>query len=60
MDKDIRNKLSGLGSDIEPGIRSWIEGMTGERFPPGSFGKALKNGVLLCKYVLARLFSVVL
>jgi hypothetical protein len=58
LDVDVRNKLSTLGQELEGGIRSWIEGMTGERFPPGSFAKGLKNGVLLCKYVLVLSFSV--
>jgi hypothetical protein len=56
LDVDVRNKLSTLGQDLEGGIRTWIEGMTGERFPPGSFAKGLKNGVLLCKFVFSSFF----
>ncbi len=49
LDKDIRSKLSTVGQELEPGLKSWIEGMTGEAFPKGDFGPALKNGIVLCK-----------
>jgi hypothetical protein len=50
LDVDLRNKLSNVGVELEPGIRIWIEGLIGARIH-GNFAKALKNGVILCKYV---------
>lgn len=50
LDVDTRNKLASVGAGLEGDIRQWVEGLTGESIR-GNFGKALKNGVILCKYV---------
>jgi len=49
LDKDIAAKLGAVGADLEQDLRHWIEGMTGEKFSSPAFGKALKNGIILCK-----------
>jgi len=48
LDKDVQNKLAGVGASLENEIRAWVEGITGEKFPDKSFGKSLKNGIILC------------
>jgi len=49
LDQDLAAKLGTVGVDLEDDIKRWIETMSGERFPNPSFGKSLKNGILLCK-----------
>ena len=34
---------------VEAEARDWLQAVTGEPFPPGSFHEALKDGVYLCK-----------
>ena len=51
LDVDVQNKLSTVGTDLENEIRAWVEEVTGEKFPDKNFGKSLKNGIILCKYV---------
>jgi hypothetical protein len=48
LDVDVQNKLAGVGKELEDDIRAWVEGITGEKFPDRSFGKSLKNGIILC------------
>eukprot|EP00026_Physarum_polycephalum_P010448 Phypoly_transcript_10612.p1 GENE.Phypoly_transcript_10612~~Phypoly_transcript_10612.p1 ORF type:complete len:126 (+),score=17.90 Phypoly_transcript_10612:109-486(+) len=48
LDVDVQNKLAGVGAGLEAEIRAWVEGITGEQFPDKSFGKSLKNGIILC------------
>ena len=50
LDKDVHEKLSSVGAALEDDLRGWIEGLTGEKFSDRNFGKALKNGILLCQY----------
>jgi hypothetical protein len=54
LDVDVQNKLAEVGSGLEGEIREWVEGITGEKFPDKSFGKSLKNGIILCKYVRGK------
>jgi len=49
LDQDLAVKLGAVGADLEGDIRRWIETMSGEKFSQPSFGKSLKNGILLCK-----------
>jgi len=49
LDKDIAAKLGAVGADLEQDLRVWIEGLTGDKFSSPSFGKSLKNGIILCK-----------
>jgi len=48
LDVDVQNKLAGVGTGLEAEIRAWVEGIIGENFPDKSFGKSLKNGIILC------------
>lgn len=52
LDRDVQAKLASVGSDLENDLRAWIERLTGESFSDKSFGKSLKNGILLCQYVI--------
>lgn len=52
LDVEVQNKLSTVGTDLESDIRAWVEGLIGDKLPDKSFGKSLKNGIILCKYVV--------
>lgn len=53
MDAELAAKrAAGYNPELEKEAQQWIEAVTGESFP-GSFHEALKDGVLLCKYVLS-------
>jgi len=49
LDKDVQEKLSAVGQDLEAELRQWIEGLTDQKFSDRNFGKSLKNGILLCQ-----------
>jgi hypothetical protein len=38
-------------ADLDKEAQQWVESVIGEKFPGGSYDDALKNGILLCKYV---------
>ena len=38
--------------DLDKEAQDWIEAVLGEKFPNCSYEDALKNGIILCKYVL--------
>ncbi|CAF4454194.1 unnamed protein product, partial [Adineta steineri] len=44
----IAGKRSG---DLDREAQQWIEEVTGEKFPSGSYEDALKDGILLCKLI---------
>ena len=58
LDVDVQNKLASVGAGLEADIRAWVEGISGEKFPDKNFGKSLKNGIILCKYVIEGLRGV--
>ncbi|KAI3380534.1 hypothetical protein SNEBB_010545 [Seison nebaliae] len=37
--------------ELEAEAQAWIESVTGDKFPPGLYEDALKDGVILCKLV---------
>jgi hypothetical protein len=37
--------------NLDREAQEWIEAIIGEQFPSGSYEDALKDGVILCKYV---------
>jgi transgelin len=37
---------------LEKEAQEWIEAVIGEKFPKGPYDDALKDGILLCKYVI--------
>ncbi len=37
--------------NLDREAQEWIEALIGEKFPSGSYEDALKDGVILCKYV---------
>lgn len=39
-------------TDLEKEAQQWIEDVIGEKFPRGSYEDALKDGIILCKYVI--------
>ncbi len=44
--------------NLDREAQEWIEALIGEKFPSGSYEDALKDGVILCKYVfILSLFS---
>jgi len=49
LDKDVKGKLATVGAELEDDLRAWVERLTGEKFSDRSFGKSLKNGILLCQ-----------
>lgn len=52
LDRDLkRMRLDKYTPGAANEIRSWIEGVLGEKIPDGDLLDALKNGVVLCKYV---------
>lgn len=51
LDKDLRNmRLSKYTPQAADEARDWIEGILGQKLPPGDLLDALKDGVALCKY----------
>ena len=36
-------------NELDQQAQQWIETVTGEKFPSGSYEDALKDGILLCK-----------
>jgi hypothetical protein len=51
LDQDMRRlRLDRYTPGAAKEVRSWIEGILGERLPPGDLMDALKDGVALCKY----------
>ena len=38
--------------DLDREAQQWIEAVIGEKFPSGSYDDALKDGIILCKYVV--------
>lgn len=51
LDKDMRSiRLSKYTPQAANEVRSWIDGVLGERLPAGDLLEALKDGVALCKY----------
>ena len=42
--------------NLDREAQEWIEAVIGEKFPSGSYEEALKDGVILCKYVFIALF----
>lgn len=39
-------------AELDREAQQWIEEVIGEKFPKGSYDDALKDGILLCKYVV--------
>ena len=39
-------------TELDKQAQEWMETVLGEKFPNGTYEDALKNGVILCKYVL--------
>lgn len=37
--------------ELDREAQQWIEAVIGEKFPSGSYDDALKDGILLCKFV---------
>lgn len=37
-------------SNLDHEAQVWIEAITGEKFPAGTYEDALKDGIILCKY----------
>lgn len=55
LDRDLRKlRLDKYTPAAANELRSWIEGILGERLPAGDLLEALKDGVALCKYVFPR------
>lgn len=51
LDKDMRKlRLEKYTPQAANETRDWIEGILGEKLPPGDLLDALKDGVALCKY----------
>jgi hypothetical protein len=42
--------------ELDREAQQWIETIIGEKFPSGSYDDALKDGIILCKYVLGFFF----
>jgi hypothetical protein len=36
-------------SGLDKEAQDWIEAVTGEKFPAGSYEDAIKDGIILCK-----------
>ena len=54
LDKDLKNlRLSRYTPQAAAEVREWIEEVLHEKLPPGDLLDALKDGVALCKWVLA-------
>ncbi|KAF3770198.1 hypothetical protein M406DRAFT_33303, partial [Cryphonectria parasitica EP155] len=52
LDRDLRKmRLDKYTPAAANEVRSWIEGILGERLPPGDLLESLKDGVALCKLV---------
>lgn len=50
LDQDMRKmRLDRYTPAAANEIRSWIEGILGDRLPAGDLMEALKDGVALCK-----------
>ncbi len=45
--------------NLDREAQEWVEAVIGEKFPSGSYEDALKDGVILCKYVFIILPSFV-
>lgn len=51
LDQDMRKlRLDRYTPGAAKEVRNWIEGILGEKLPPGDLMDALKDGVALCKY----------
>ena len=37
--------------ELDREAQQWIEAVIGEKFPSGSYDDALKDGIILCKFV---------
>lgn len=54
LDKDLRNmRLSKYTPKAANEVRDWIEEVLGERLPSSDLLEGLKDGVALCKLVMA-------
>ena len=52
LDRDLAAKrAASYDTRLERELRSWIEGVTGER-ASGTFHQYLRSGVVLCKFVV--------
>ena len=46
--------------ELDREAQQWIEAVIGEKFPSGSYEDAIKDGIILCKYVVCLFFYQVL
>lgn len=44
--------------ELDREAQQWIEAVIGEKFPSGSYDDALKDGIILCKFVSSFVFFV--
>ena len=40
-------------ANLDREAQQWIEDVIGEKFPKGSYDDAIKDGIILCKYVVS-------